>query len=109
MKQKNNGEGDKTRSISIKIDGEDYANLQRLADAMNSVGWCDNDNTPETIVKAFFWHIEDYRTMCDDVADGIDTGFADGTPQDHERKKALRVAFAALSPDDSAAHRCFTA
>lgn len=93
-----------TRTISIEINGEAYADLQRMADAMNSVEWCDNDNTPESIVKEFLLVISNYYEMCETVAGDIYTGFDDGTPQERERIKALHVAFAAFSPDGAAAY-----
>ena len=86
-----------TRTISIEINGEAYADLQRMADAMNTVEWCDNDNTPESIVKEFLLVISNYYEMCEMVTEGIYTGFEDGTPQERERIKALNAAFAAHS------------
>ena len=86
-----------TRAISVEISGEEYADLQRMADAMNSVGWCDNDNTPESIVKYFLLVTGSYRDMCDGVLSGIDTGVEADTPQERERINELAAAFIAFS------------
>ena len=86
------------RTISIEVNGEVYADLQRMADAMNSVEWCKIVNTPESIVKEFFLCVGSYRDMCDNVTEAIYTGFEDNTPLERERIKALKAAFAAYSP-----------
>ena len=100
-----------TDTITINIRGRQLANLRRIAAAMNSVGWCDDDNGALTVLDGFV--VGDilhnlgqptgrYCGMCvggvgeiaELIVSAIDTGFKDGTPEDKERKAALSAAFA---------------
>ena len=84
-----------THEITIAINGEDYANLQRIADAMNSVEWCCDDNTPQTILTVFMLWLSGYDEMCEYILDAIDTGCDDDTAEGEKRKCVLKKAFSA--------------
>ena len=67
------------RRITLTIEGEHYDTLERIAQAMNTVSWCTNKNTPETVFDAFVWPIaEDLldspAELRDMILDGISTG-----------------------------------
>ncbi len=98
-------------AITITIGGRQLANLRRIAAAMNSVGWCDSDNTALTVLAGFVvggdlyflgqptkkYHsivLDGVGTIADNIISAIDTGYDDGTPEDRERKAALSAAFA---------------
>ena len=98
-------------AITITIKGQALANLRKIAAAINSVSWCDYDNTALTVLRGFvvgdILHDLGHRTrrclgicmggvgeIADLIVSGIDTGFKDGTPEDRERKAALEQAFA---------------
>lgn len=97
--------GDK---LTITVTGEVYANLRRVADAMNKVSWTDDDNTPDSVCE--FWiggllrrvgdspdvgscNVTDLTT---DIQDGIDTGAVDGSETDKARRRELEAAFDAI-------------
>jgi len=65
------------RRITFTVDGERYANLERVARAMNQTSWC-NGNTPESVFEEFVisW-AEDFPDspyeLCDTILSGIAT------------------------------------
>ena len=88
----------KRNKITLVIDGEWYQNLKRVADAMNTVSWCENDNTPESVFCEFVkWDFGELlgslRNIGECVAANIDTGFEDGTAEHGARIAELRAAF----------------
>lgn len=96
-------------AVTIRVTGKAYANLAKIAAAMNGVGWCDNDNTPATVcdfwIGSFLWRTQyapeegcgcNVRDVLDDIIGGIDTGFDDGTEEDAARKRELSAAFDAV-------------
>lgn len=93
---------DTGHSIQVSIDGEDYALLKRTADTMNTVEWCEDDNTPESVFENFVicW-IEDFfgepGRMAENILDGVATDketlrSAPGRLH-RERLKQLEAAF----------------
>ena len=87
------------KKITLVIDGEWYQNLKRVADTMNTVSWCDGDNTPETVFDEFVkWEIDytlgSVRELCSQVAEAIDTGYEGKDDTKHYARLAeLRAAF----------------
>lgn len=90
------------RTITLTISGERYDALERVAKAMNTVSWCDSDNTPETVFEGFVgsWvegMLDSPSDLCDTVLSGIATG-DDGrgapAPLHTARLDELRDAFA---------------
>ena len=64
------------KSLVVTIDGEQYANLERVADALNRVSWGDGGNTAESIFAAFVWSGEELLTSPGLVAGNILAGIA---------------------------------
>lgn len=100
---------DDGNAVTIRVTGKAYANLAKVAAAMNAVGWCDDDNTPATIcdlwIGSFLWRTQytpgrnpgcDITDVMNDIQDCIDTGHPDGTPEDAARKRELSAAFDAV-------------
>ena len=88
-------------SITIAITGRRYKNLKKVADVLNGVSWCDNDNTAEGLFDAFvFPFLDDYldspKQLAENILGCIATG-KDGVsvpePLHSERLKELRAAF----------------
>lgn len=87
-------------SMTLRISGIAYQNIAKIAETMNSVEWCDKDNTALTIAKTFMFLYEtDNLTdakgsteIAEFIADGIDTGTADEA-EDKKRKNELIAAF----------------
>ena len=92
----------KQNAIEATIDGEEYARLEKIADAMNRTSWSDTDNTALTVFKSFVWTwIEDYlgepERLALDILDGIATaddrmGLAP-EPEHSRRIAELRKAY----------------
>jgi len=89
--------------LTITVTGAAFANLKKIADTMNTVDWCDDDNTPEGIFR--FWlgdfmdrigDDKDVKEITSDICYAIDTDYDDDTPEDKERKAKLRDAFEAV-------------
>ena len=100
---------DDGNAVTIRVTGKAYANLAKVAAAMNTVDWCDDDNTPATIcdlwIGSFLWRTQyapgknagcDITDVMIDIQDCIDTGHPDGTPEDAARKRELSAAFDAV-------------
>ena len=84
-------------SLVVTIDGDEYANLARAADALNSASWTDDDNTPETVFREFVWswarqNLTEPRELANDILDGIATGDPgsayDAEDPEHKRRLA---------------------
>jgi len=93
-------QGNETRRITLTIDGERYAALERVAEALNGIPWCDKDNTPESVFREWVWPfadgpMRDPRELCELVEGSFDTGHAPGTPADRTRLAEVRAAFVA--------------
>lgn len=101
---------DNGTNATIVIQGAAYENLRKIAAAMNGVGWLDNDNTPVSVLDFFIagdWlrrletptlKIEGITCggvgeVCCDIAQCIDTGHPDGSPEDEARKSERLAAF----------------
>lgn len=100
---------DDGNAVTIRVTGKAYANLAKVAAAMNTVDWCGDDNTPATIcdlwIGSFLWRTQyapgknagcDITDVMIDIQDCIDTGHPDGTPEDAARKRELSAAFDAV-------------
>jgi len=93
------------RRIVVIIEGERYDNLERVAQAMNGVSWCDTDNTPETVFENFvFPWSEDFldspARLAESILDGIATsedGRTAPEPLHTERLKELKAAFSVFN------------
>jgi hypothetical protein len=88
------------KRITLTIDGERYAVLERVAEALNGIPWCENDNTPESVFREWVWPfadgpMRDPRELCGLVEGSFETGFPDGTPEDMARLAEVRAAFEA--------------
>lgn len=106
---------DNGKAVTITVQSAAYANLQKLASAMNAVAWCDSDNTPTSILENFIVgyglldklsrKTEKYGDhtivggvgeIAEDICEAIDTGFDDeGSPEANKRIEELRLAFEA--------------
>lgn len=96
-------------AITITITGKPLENLRKIAAAMNETDWCDDDNTPSSILDSFIvgslfsdlgTPVEKERHYCGDVGEivelilgGIDTGHPDESPESETKLAALRAAF----------------
>lgn len=100
---------DDGNAVTIRVTGKAYANLAKVAAAMNAVDWCDDDNTPATVcdfwIGSFLWRtqytpgeggVENIADLMNDITDNIYTGHPDGTPEDAARKRELSAAFDAV-------------
>ena len=88
------------KRITLTIDGERYAVLERVAEALNGIPWCENDNTPESVFREWVWPFADGpmcypRELCGLVEESFDTGYAEGTPEEMARLADVRAAFKA--------------
>lgn len=93
------------RRITFTVDGERYANLERVAQAMNKTSWC-NGNTPESVFEEFVicWaegFLDSPYELCDTILGGIATGDENTTDDAPEpihtaRIEELRKAFGDL-------------
>lgn len=63
------------KSLVVTIDGEEYANLERVAEAMNRTSWADDDNTAESVFRSFVWLQEELDSP-ELVAENILAGIA---------------------------------
>lgn len=82
--------------ITFTVTGERYALLKRVADAMNKVSWCDNDNTPESVFMGFVEPfagglLDSPDELCEAVLTGIATS-DDGLTDAPEPTHAARIA-----------------
>lgn len=95
--------------ITITITGRVYANMKRVADALNGVSWTDSDNTPASVcefwIGSLLWRVgfmpEENETnnvteLTSDIQDGIDTGADFGSKTDEVRRRELKAAFDAI-------------
>lgn len=95
---------DNGEAVTITISGNAYANLRKIADAMNAASWTDNDHTPSWAVRYWIGDLIDSlgeaRKTCDyanvtelveDIVNNIDTK-AEGD-EDRARRDELRAAF----------------
>lgn len=97
-------------AVTITITGEPLGVLRKIAAAMNDTDWCDNDNTPSTILDEFivgdlFANLgtpaKMYRGICVGgvgeittyILDAIDTGRPCESPESKARLDALRATF----------------
>lgn len=100
---------DDGNAVTIRVTGKAYENLAKVAAAMNTVDWCDDDNTPATVcdfwIGSFLWRTqyapgeggaENIADLMNDIQYSIDTGHPDGTPEDAARKRELSAAFDAV-------------
>lgn len=100
---------DDGRAVTIRVGGRAYANLAKIASALNALSWTDDDNSPASVLD--FWvgsllgRIEttpeedatnSVTDLVFDFADGIDTGADDGTPEDASRRAELKAALQAI-------------
>jgi len=92
------------RKITVAIEGEEYALLERAARALNSCSWTKNDNTPLSVFENFTWAwLEDIFTergkLAEDILGGCATDPATFTdapePLHSQRLTELREAFKA--------------
>ena len=90
------------RRITFTVDGERYANLERVAQAMNKTSWCCNDNTPESVFKEFALpcvenFLDSPAELCELILGGIATSDENMTdapePMHSARIAELRKAF----------------
>ena len=91
--------------ITFTVNGEQYANLERVANAMNTVSWCDNANTPESVFREFVLPfaenlLDSPFDLCDTILGGIvtsDDGLAEAPEPVHSARLAeLDKAFGDL-------------
>ena len=91
----------KGAQIVVIIEGEQYDNLERVAQVMNGVSWCGDANTAETVFNEFIWHwntctLNSVREIAECVSGAIATGNdrQDAPEPLHtERQKELITAF----------------
>ena len=83
------------RHITFTVGGERYANLERVARAMNKTSWC-GDNTPESVFREFVLpfaenFLDSPAELCEAILNGIATS-DDNTTAAHEPIHAARIA-----------------
>ena len=93
------------KKITLVIEGEWYQNLKRVADTMNTVSWCNDDNTAESVFEEFVFpwmldFLQSPKRLAESILEGIATG-EDGEclpePQHSARIEELRTAFKPLT------------
>ena len=89
--RKAGAKGKRRNALRDRIGRTRYALLRRMADAMNSVGWAENDNTPETTWKEFLLWRERPAYWGYTLVETIDTG-ADNFADEIMRKRELTDA-----------------
>lgn len=98
--------------ITLRLSGTITANLRKIADTMNGVQWCDNDNTPCTVLGGLLLfdiicNLADKGKVASPYACGIaeeldmlsqmiDTR-AEGQAEDERRRELLDALFAAFN------------
>ena len=96
-------------AVTITVQGAAYKNLVAIADAMNAVAWCDNDNAPESILSLLIGDLVDdlsskaryyehiptggIANVADEVCSAIDTGAEPDTAEDRGKRDELRREF----------------
>ena len=96
-------------AVTITVQGAAYKNLVAIADAMNAVAWCDNDNTPESILSLLIGEMVDdlfsearyyeriptggIANVADEICNAIDTGEEPDTTEDRAKRDELRREF----------------
>lgn len=76
-----------------RIGGDAYAMLEKIAKAMNSVSWTDNDNTPVSLYREFLLsHRKNPAGWARSIVLHIVTG-AKNSVEDLKRRDELRAAF----------------
>lgn len=84
------------RALCVRVDGDEFALLERTAAAMNRPGWTDGDNTALTVFLDWVlsWTDDFFEApgpLAASILDGIDTG---RTGTEHRRRLAeLETAF----------------
>lgn len=100
---------DDGQAVTIRVGGRAYANLAKIASALNALSLADDDNSPASVlnfwVGSLLWRIEttpeedatnSVADLVFDIVDGIDTGADDGTPEDASRRAELKAALQAI-------------
>ena len=101
-------------AVTVTITGAALGNLRKMATALNSLEWCDNDNTPASVLDNFIIGYGLLNKLCEDtrwygnsraggagdiavdlIVSLIDTGYDDNTPEDKARKRELLEALEA--------------
>ncbi len=88
------------RRITFTVDGERYANLERVAQAMNKTSWC-TGNTPESVFEEFVLpcvenFLDSPAELCEFILNAIatsDDGRMAPEPMHTARITDLRNAF----------------
>lgn len=100
------------RRITFTVDGERYADLERVARAMNKTSWC-KGNTPESVFEEFVLpcaenFLDSPTELCGFILEGIatsDDNLTDAPEPMHAARIAeLRNAFDLIPCKEAAVH-----
>lgn len=93
MNKKNEKKNTK-KQVKVAVGAREYAALAEIAEAMNRVGWCGDDNTPESVIEEFALCL-DLTSFKEAIVNGICTETEDAD-LDFERREGLELALAGI-------------
>lgn len=80
------------KQVTVTISADEYAALEKIAKAMNSVKWCGDDNTVASVIEGFALTLDADNGM-ENIINGIDT-LTDDQKVAEKRLDALNDAIA---------------
>lgn len=91
---------DTNGALHVTVDGEQYANLAKVAASMNRAPWTDGDNTPQSVFENFTFSLTEQflntpAEMAEDILSCVDTGAKEPSPLYKQRIAELKAAFVA--------------
>lgn len=100
---------DDGNAVTIRVTGKAYANLAKIADALNGVSWADRDNSPVSVLDYWVGSLirrtadtpadcdwQNVAEICDDMKTDLDTGAEEGSKTDKRRREELKAALDAI-------------
>lgn len=93
MNKKNEKRNTKEQ-VKVAVGAREYAALAEIAEAMNRVGWCGDDNTAESVLAEFALCL-DLTSVKEAIVNGICTETEDAD-LDFERREGLKLALAGI-------------
>lgn len=80
------------KQVTVTISATEYDALAKIAEAMNGVGWCGNDNTVASIIEGFA-----LTTDTDNVIENIINGLDPMTTDAQEVNQRLAALYDAIA------------
>lgn len=100
---------DDGNAVTIRVTGKAYANLAKIADALNGVSWADRDNSPVSVLEYWVGSLirrtadtpadcdwQNVAEICADMKTDLDTGAEEGSKTDKRRREELKAALDAI-------------